>query len=74
MKRTLITYEGKGAHSMSLVDKINSGNCSVDELENLLDEKNPIILYHVMATNGKQGVYNENVIKKLYDLSLKRNT
>lgn len=57
---------------MNLVDKINVGNCSAEELEKLLDEQNPIILYHVMTAIGKFGVYNENIMKKLYILSFKR--
>ncbi|WP_342566749.1 hypothetical protein MKY09_11945 [Psychrobacillus sp. FSL K6-4046] len=41
---------------MNLVDKIIVGNCSAEELEKLLDEQNPIILYHVMTAIGKFGV------------------
>ncbi len=50
---------------MNIVDKINEGSCTADELEKLLDEQNPIILYHVMSAIGNFGVYNENVMKKL---------
>ncbi|MDQ0233539.1 hypothetical protein [Metabacillus malikii] len=56
------------------VDKINTGNCSVEELENLLDKNNPIILYHVMTAIGNYGVHNDKIMKKLYELSFKRNT
>lgn len=59
---------------MNLVDRINEGNCSVDELENLLDEKNPIILYHVMVYIGNSSNHNEEIIGKLYKLSFKRET
>lgn len=57
---------------MSIIEKINNGDCSIDELDELLSDKNPIILYHAMMTIGNTGQYNENVTKKLYGLSSKR--
>lgn len=57
---------------MSIVEKINNEDCSIDELDDLLSEKNPIILYHVIMAIGNTGKYNEEVIKKLYSLSAKR--
>ncbi|MGW9531008.1 hypothetical protein ACWHAM_25545, partial [Paenibacillus terrae] len=45
---------------------------SIDELENLLEEKNPIVLYHAMTHIGKEGFRTEEIIKKLSELSLKR--
>ncbi|MCE4049000.1 hypothetical protein [Bacillus sp. Au-Bac7] len=59
---------------MNLVDKINEGNCSADELAKLLDDNNPIILYHVMTAIGNYDIYNEQVKKKLYELTFKRGT
>ncbi|MEC2077042.1 hypothetical protein [Metabacillus fastidiosus] len=57
---------------MNIVEKIDKGNCSVEELEKLLDEKNPIILYYTMTAIGNYGGYNENIITKLNKLSFKR--
>jgi len=57
---------------MTLLNNIKEGKCSVDELEELLDERNPMILYHVMTAIGKREIYNERILKKLYELSYKR--
>ncbi|MFI8922102.1 hypothetical protein ACQKG7_23340 [Lysinibacillus fusiformis] len=54
------------------MEKINNGNCAVEELIELLGEKNPIILYHVMIAIGKYEIFNEDLIKTLNDLSFKR--
>lgn len=57
---------------MTLIDRINEGQCSVDELEHLLNEKNPIILYHTMMAIGNFNIYNEKIIEKLYSLTGRR--
>ncbi|MBU9709526.1 hypothetical protein KSP24_21725 [Paenibacillus sp. AK121] len=57
---------------MNILRKMEEGKCSIDELENLLEEKNPIVLYHAMAHIGKEGIRTEKIIKKLSELSLKR--
>ena len=57
---------------MNILEKINNGNCAVEELIELLGEKNPIILYHVMIAIGKYEIFNEDLIKTLNDLSFKR--
>ena len=57
---------------MNIVKKIEEGKCSIDELENLLEEKNPIVLYHAMTHIGKESIRTEEIIKKLSGLSLKR--
>ncbi|MGC7931691.1 hypothetical protein ACP3VS_24215 [Lysinibacillus sp. VIII_CA] len=54
------------------MEKISNGNCAVEELIELLGEKNPIILYHVMIAIGKYEIFNEDLIKTLNDLSFKR--
>ncbi|CCC85182.1 hypothetical protein PPM_2245 [Paenibacillus polymyxa M1] len=41
-------------------------------MENLLEEKNPIVLYHAMTHIGKESIHTEEIIKKLSGLSLKR--
>ncbi|AUS26578.1 MULTISPECIES: hypothetical protein [Paenibacillus] len=57
---------------MNIVKKLEEGKCSIDELENLLEEKNPIVLYHAMTHIGKEGIRAEEILKKLNELSLKR--
>ncbi|WP_049825182.1 hypothetical protein [Paenibacillus sp. 1-18] len=57
---------------MNIVKKIEEGKCSINELENLLEEKNPIVLYHAMTHIGKEGIRAEEILKKLNGLSLKR--
>ncbi|WP_230584512.1 hypothetical protein [Lysinibacillus sphaericus] len=57
---------------MNILEKISNGNCAVEELIELLGEKNPIILYHVMIAIGKYEIFNEDLIKTLNDLSFKR--
>ncbi|MFF6014094.1 hypothetical protein VO178_17490 [Lysinibacillus fusiformis] len=57
---------------MNILEKINNGNCAVEELIEILGEKNPIILYHVMIAIGKYEIFNEDLIKTLNDLSFKR--
>jgi hypothetical protein len=57
---------------MNLIEKISKGLCSVEELERLLDEQNPTVLYHAMVYIGNEKVSNENVISKLNKLSFKR--
>lgn len=57
---------------MNILEKIDNGDCSVKELVELLGEKNPIILYHVMIAIGKYGIYNEELIETLNKLSFKR--
>ncbi|WP_342428931.1 hypothetical protein [Paenibacillus sp. FSL L8-0158] len=57
---------------MNIVKKIEEGKCSIQELENLLEEKNPIVLYHAMTHIGKESIRTEEIIKKLSGLSLKR--
>ncbi|MGE7945171.1 hypothetical protein ACQKNB_24305 [Lysinibacillus xylanilyticus] len=57
---------------MNILKKIDKGECAVEELAELLDEKNPIILYHVMVSIGKYGMYNEDIIKRLNKMSFKR--
>ncbi|KAF6626177.1 hypothetical protein H6F38_24925 [Paenibacillus sp. EKM208P] len=38
----------------------------------MLEDKNPIVLYHAMTRIGKEGLRTEKMIKKLSELSLKR--
>ncbi|KEK12302.1 hypothetical protein EP18_06690 [Lysinibacillus sphaericus] len=57
---------------MDILEKINNGNYAVEELIELLGEKNPIILYHVMIAIGKYEIFSEDLIKTLNDLSFKR--
>ncbi|ADM70116.1 hypothetical protein [Paenibacillus polymyxa] len=38
----------------------------------MLEDKNPIVLYHAMTRIGKEGFRTEKMIKKLSELSLKR--
>ena len=54
------------------MEKINNGNYAAEELIELLGEKNPIILYHVMIAIGKYEIFSEDLIKTLNDLSFKR--
>jgi len=57
---------------MNIVKKIEEGKCTIQELENLLEEKNPIVLYHALTHIGKEGLRTEEIIKKLSELSSKR--
>ncbi|WCM17674.1 hypothetical protein [Priestia filamentosa] len=57
---------------MNIVEKIEKGDCTVKELEKLLDEKSPLILYHVMRAIGKYKIYNDNIISKLNEMFSKR--
>uniref|UniRef100_A0AAE9L7W5 Uncharacterized protein n=1 Tax=Paenibacillus polymyxa TaxID=1406 RepID=A0AAE9L7W5_PAEPO len=41
-------------------------------MENLLEEKNPIVLNHAMTHIGKEGILTEVIFEKLKGLSLKR--
>ncbi|WP_342428939.1 hypothetical protein [Paenibacillus sp. FSL L8-0158] len=38
----------------------------------MLEDNNPIVLYHAMTQIGKEGFRTERMIKKLSELSLKR--
>ncbi|MFS8215365.1 hypothetical protein [Paenibacillus polymyxa] len=57
---------------MIIVKKFEDEKCSIDELENLLEEKNPIVLNHAMTHIGKEGILTEVIFEKLKGLSLKR--
>ncbi|QDY82531.1 hypothetical protein FQU75_03420 [Paenibacillus polymyxa] len=57
---------------MNIAKKIEQGKCSLNELENLLEEENPIVLYHAMTHIVKEGIRAEAILKKLNGLSLKR--
>ncbi len=58
--------------NLNILEKIDNGNCAVEELIELLGEKNPIILYHVMIAIGKYEIFNKDIIKTLNELSFKR--
>ncbi|MBP1176234.1 MULTISPECIES: hypothetical protein [Paenibacillus] len=40
------------------------GKVQIGELENLLEDKNLIVLYHAMTRIGKEGFRTEKMIKK----------
>ncbi|MDA1478342.1 hypothetical protein [Bacillus changyiensis] len=59
---------------MNIVKKIEEEKCSIDELKNFLDDKNPIVLYHTMTYIGKKGYNTVDIKAKLNQLSSKRQT
>ncbi|MFS0870931.1 hypothetical protein [Paenibacillus xylanilyticus] len=57
---------------MNLIKKIEEGKCSIEELQLLLNEENPIVLYHVMTYIGKEKLDTKGIKEKLEELSSKR--
>lgn len=57
---------------MNLINKIEEGKCSVEELQQLLNEQNPIVLYHVMTYIGKEKLDTNSMQRKLEELSSRR--
>ncbi|NPC92869.1 hypothetical protein HOO54_11670 [Bacillus sp. WMMC1349] len=59
---------------MNIIKKIDEKKCSIEDLRNFLDEKNPIVLYHAMTYIGKKGYDTGDIKAKLTQLSSKRKT
>ncbi|MDT9721076.1 hypothetical protein QVE09_19420 [Paenibacillus sp. ClWae2A] len=57
---------------MNLIKKIEEGQCSIDELQLLLNEANPIVLYHVMTYIGKEKLGSTGINEKLEELTSRR--
>ncbi len=57
---------------MNIIKKIQEEKCSISELIALLEESNPIIIYHTIVCIGKNKYNTKEILEKLTELSSKR--